>query len=236
MAWFLIVFLALAGVAVPQRAEAQATPPSVAVVDGDTLEVSGETVRLYGIDAPELGQFCQKGAVRYRCGYEAALMLRKLVGSGPVECRPTPVDADDDGRICSVGLVDLAEAMLRNGYAVSLPSALAVYRRAESDAKKSSLGIWRGDFARPAEWRAGYRLQTKDDAPRQICDIKGIVSDTGERVYLVPSDPEYDGIDLILSRGEQLFCSDDQAEIAGWRRWPKSAIRQRAAVANKPSE
>lgn len=233
MPWFFIVLLTvtISAAQVPVFAETGKT----AIVDGDTLEVNGKTVRLYGIDAPELGQYCLNGSNRYRCGYEAALALTKLVGSGPVECRPTPVDADDEGQICSVELVDLAEAMLRRGYAVAPPSSFAVYRRAESEAKKSRLGIWRGNFIHPPEWRAGLRLQTLKNEPNQVCDIKGIVSDKDERVYLVNSDPEYAGVEIDQTRGERLFCSDDEAELAGWRRWPKSAVQQRTNATSKPS-
>jgi len=233
--WLIIICLVLAAATVPEKAAAQAASPAIAIIDGDTFEVNGKIVRLYGIDAPELGQFCFNGTKRYRCGYEAALTLTKLVGNGPVDCHPTPVDRDDDGQICSVGLIDLSEAMLRRGYATTLPSSLTVYRRAESEAKLSKLGIWRGDFVPPREWKAGHRLDAHGDQPRQACDIKGIVSDKNERVYLVNTDPEYANIDLDQVRGERLFCSDDEAELAGWRRWPKSAIQQRAAGAGKSS-
>lgn len=232
---FVVPIVLLAGLwfgAQSSAAAAEAVP--VTVVDGDTLEVDGRAVRLYGIDSPELGQFCLNGSKRYRCGYEAALILAKLVGNGPVECRPTPVDAEDAGQICAVELVDLAEAMLRRGYAVALPSALPIYLRAELEAKRSKLGIWRGDFIPPAEWRQGRRLEHGDDEPKQVCDIKGILSDTGERVYVVATDREYDGLVIDEARGERHFCSDDEAELAGWRRWPKSAIRQRPAGGGQP--
>ncbi len=236
MPWFFVVLLVAAIAAAPELTAAEAHPPAVAVaVDGDTLELDGKIVRLYGVDAPELGQFCMNGTNRYRCGYEAALSLAKLLTTGPVVCQRTPVDPKDDGQICSIGLVDLAEAMLRRGYAVAQTSALAVYRRAESDAKQSRLGIWRGDFIPPQDWKAGRRLQTQKDQPEQACDIKGLLSAKGERVYLVNTDPEYPTIEVDQPRGERLFCSDDEAELAGWRRWPKSAIQERAAAAKKPS-
>jgi endonuclease YncB( thermonuclease family) len=232
---WLIVFLGLATSATPDMAAVAADPPVFAIVDGDTLEVGGKIVRLYGVDAPELGQFCLNGTKRYRCGYEAALILTKLVGSGPVECRPTPVDKKDKGQICSVGLVDLAEAMLRRGYAAAPPTSLTIYRRVESEAKQSKLGIWRGDFILPWEWKEGRRLEARGDEPRQACDIKGIVSDKKERVYAVNTDPEYAAIEVDQTRGERLFCSDDEAELAGWRRWPKSVVQQRSAAASKSS-
>jgi endonuclease YncB( thermonuclease family) len=228
--WFFIVFLAVTISAALVPAAAETATATNTIIDGDTLEINGKTVRLYGIDAPELGQYCMNGANRYRCGYEAALALTKLVGSGPVECRPTPVDSNDEGQICSVGLVDLAEAMLRRGYAVAPPSSFAVYRRAEKEAKQGRLGIWRGDFVLPPEWRAGRRLQTQNNEPKQNCDIKGIVSDKGERVYLVNTDPDYANVEIEQPRGERIFCSDDEAELAGWRRWPKSAVRERTAA------
>jgi len=228
--WVIVAAIMFGTHVVSESAAAEDAPSLVTVVDGDTLEMGGRTVRLYGIDAPELGQLCLNGSNRYRCGYEAALMLKKLVGNGLVSCRPTPADSEDAGQICSVGLVDLAEAMLRRGYAVAQPNALTVYRKVEQDAKQGRLGIWRGEFILPSDWRAGQRLQARSGEPGQLCDIKGIVSDKGEKVYLVPIDPDYEAIEIDQSRGEKLFCSDDEAELSGWRRWPKSAVQQRSTV------
>jgi endonuclease YncB( thermonuclease family) len=58
------------------------------VVDGDTLEIAGEKIRLEGIDAPESAQTCgrAKGGT-WACGREAADALAKLVAQRRVSCQ-----------------------------------------------------------------------------------------------------------------------------------------------------
>ena len=53
------------------------------VIDGDTIVIRGERIRLLGIDAPEAGQTCRtaKGE-EYRCGQKAALILDARIGDG----------------------------------------------------------------------------------------------------------------------------------------------------------
>jgi endonuclease YncB( thermonuclease family) len=39
------------------------------VIDGDTLEIHGTRIRLWGIDAPESSQLCRgEDSLQYRCG------------------------------------------------------------------------------------------------------------------------------------------------------------------------
>lgn len=51
------------------------------------------------------------------------------------------------------------------------------------------------------------------------CDIKGNISyNTGESIYHTPGGDFYDRTQINLSKGERWFCSEEEAEAAGWRR------------------
>jgi endonuclease YncB( thermonuclease family) len=55
------------------------------VIDGDTIEIHGERIRLHGIDAPESGQNCVVGHEVWLCGQMAAHALDNFIGSSPVD-------------------------------------------------------------------------------------------------------------------------------------------------------
>ncbi len=126
------------------------------VVDGDTLRLNGERIRIIGMDAPEMNQTCTDASGRpWACGRVATQQLSALIAGGRVEC--TAKGRDRYGRTlasCSAGSVsDLGGAMVRAGYAVRYGD----YLLAEVEARLRQRGLWAGDFERPQDWRRMHR-------------------------------------------------------------------------------
>lgn len=52
---------------------------------------------------------------------------------------------------------------------------------------------------------------------RPGCDIKGNINAKGARIYHLPGGEWYDGTRIDAARGERWFCSEQEAQSAGWR-------------------
>jgi endonuclease YncB( thermonuclease family) len=119
-------------------------------IDGDSLRLGGEEIRLKGIDAPEIAQTCEVGGRETPCGREARTHLRRLLTSGLATC--IGEGRDRYGRLlarCRVRGVDVNAAMVRDGHAL----AFGDYTAQEADAKAGYRGLWAGVFVRPRDWR-----------------------------------------------------------------------------------
>ncbi len=126
---------------------------SARIVDGDSLFVDGQEVRLFGIDAPEFLQNCQLGKTKgepYACGKMAREFLKSLTEGHRITCVGRQVDRYDRLlAVCSANGVDLNRELVVGGWAVSFGD----YEAAEEIAKQNAAGVWRGEFVEPAKWR-----------------------------------------------------------------------------------
>lgn len=206
---------------------AQLVSGSARAVDGDTLELSGKRIRLYGIDAPESDQTCEKEGTSWACGQVATQQLSALVEGQQVECRGSGVD--QYGRmlaVCTAGPEQLNEVMVEQGWAVAYRQYSDNYTGAELRAKSNHLGIWSSNFMLPSDYRhsklppvlaaaPGKRQRTNTQPPQWTggCLIKGNRNRRGEWIYHIPGMPYYE-----QTRAEEMFCTEEQALRAGYRR------------------
>jgi endonuclease YncB( thermonuclease family) len=186
------------------------------VIDGDTIRIAGETVRLEGIDAPETRQECEDAAGRsYACGELATRSLGRLIARESVTCYLTGRDSYDRALgICESGGLEINAEMVRMGWALAFRRYSARYVQQEKEAEQARAGLWAGTFDPPWNWRAAVVAET----PAGDCVIKGNISRSGERIYHMPFQQHYDRTKIDERAGEQWFCSEAEAQAAGWRR------------------
>ncbi len=150
-----LLTLALACAPVPVLAQAISGPATA--VDGDTLEMTGLRVRLFGVDAVELGQTCERGGAAWRCAEDARAQLGALVAGRTISCETR--DTDVYGRmvaVCEADGTDLSQAMAWSGYAVALTDFSADYVVAVDSARARTAGIWGSIFVEPSAYRAAH--------------------------------------------------------------------------------
>jgi endonuclease YncB( thermonuclease family) len=186
------------------------------VIDGDSLEVADERIRLFGIDAPEHDQTCG----REPCGEQAIDALKRKVEGRAVSC--TQRDLDRYGRIvaaCYLDGVDVGGWMVESGLAVAYTTYSTDYVGAEQKARQREAGLWedRASFEKPWEFRQRQAAQAAAAPPPGDCVIKGNISADGERIYHSPGQEHYDRTRISTAKGERWFCDAAEAEAAGWR-------------------
>lgn len=129
------------------------------VIDGDTLELRGERIRLWGIDAPEASQTCQQHGELVPCGQIATRVLEKYLEHKAVTCAAQ--DVDRYGRIvarCQAGQQDLGAWMVERGQALAYRQYGGdIYNAAQAGAQAARRGVWAGSFVPPWDYRLARR-------------------------------------------------------------------------------
>jgi endonuclease YncB( thermonuclease family) len=183
-------------------------------ITGDRLRIAGTVILLDGIEAPEPSQSCERKTGTWRCGAAAKDALAGLIRGRRVSCEI--VDEDESGKRgrCETRGADIAEALARNGNVFSNGGFLSRYADAESEAQSEKIGLWAGTPERPQDYRDKRWEEAKRTAP-EGCPIKGRIR-SGSRTYVLPWAASYDSVQLRTSRGERWFCSESEAQAAGW--------------------
>ncbi len=142
------------------------------VIDGDTLEVQGQRIRLHGIDAPESRQLCRLDGEPWQCGKDAANALVDKIARRPVTCEDLGRDTYDRiiGR-CAVAGEDIESWMVSQGWALAYRRYSLDYVDEEADAQaarylgqrvREAVGVAPGEAAR---LRGKIAMQTAGSGP-----------------------------------------------------------------------
>ena len=217
----------------------------VIVRDGDTLQLGDVTYRLDGVDAPEFDQICiDDHADPWSCGVEARDRLTKLINGRTVHCDDLGPDKTKKRHIgvCTIEgeTTSLNQQLAKQGLAISVEPALKVHAKDDAaSAKADNRGLWKGCFEPPQDFRLGKKdgallgsscradrdkeiraaLFPEDLAQPPACAIKGklavrarVTGNIG--IYHLQGCRSYAG----LTRPDRWFCSEDDAQVAGFRR------------------
>ena len=219
---------------------------SPTVRDGSTLQLGNVTYRLDGVEAPAFDQLCiDDHADSWTCGIEARDQLTKLIAGRQVRCDDLGADPLYKKRhigICTAEgeTTSLNQAMVKQGFALNLePSVKGRFKDDETGAKGSKLGLWKGCFIAPREFRLGHKDAAliggacpagRDKEIREAlypaelvqppgCSIKGkyavrarVTGNLG--IYHLQACPSYPG----TTEPDRWFCSEEDAQGAGFRK------------------
>ncbi|HET7657282.1 MAG TPA: thermonuclease family protein [Bacillales bacterium] len=186
--------------------------PVTHVTDGDTIDVKingkVETVRLLLIDTPET---VHPNMPMQPFGPAAHRFTEHLLTGKKVKLEVGKDPRDKYGRLLAYVYTEkgkmVNELLLKKGLArvayVFPPDTKYVdrFRKIENSARAAELGIWSVK---------GYA--TSHGFITTLCQIKGNVTKSGQRIFHVPTDPYY-----AQTKAEAYFCTKKAAEAAGFR-------------------
>ena len=123
--------------------------------------------------------------------------------------------------------------MVSQGYATAYQRYSRDYVGIETTARALKRGLWAGTFDPPSDWRRAKRasgVETRPEMEKPLasiptpaqatCAIKVNISRKGDKIYHLPGSRAYDRTVITTGSGERMFCSEDEAKAAGWRRRP----------------
>jgi len=198
------------------------------VVDGDTIEIEGgEKVRYIGIDTPETVD----PRKTVQCfGVEASKKNKELVEGKMVRLEKDITNKDKYNRLLRyiyVGDTFINLELVKQGFAYSYSYPPDIkhqdqFMKAQEEAREAKRGLWNAclddsSVSAPAVAPSAVPV-VATQSPSGSCVIKGNISASGEKIYHLPGCGSYAKTQIDESRSEKWFCSEAEAQAAGWRK------------------
>lgn len=124
------------------------------VIDGDSLIVNGVKTRMYGIDAPEYKQTCfDEESYEYPCGQISREALYKMITDKTICIIKGHDKYNRILTVCYNDNIDINSELVKQGMAVAYSRYSDDYIEQEEYAKQNKIGLWRGEFVQPEQYR-----------------------------------------------------------------------------------
>ena len=208
--------------------------PLVSVIDGDTIKIkyngANENVRFLLVDTPETNH-PKLGEQPF--GQDAKDFTKQLLkGQDTVFLEFDVSYRDKYNRLLAYIYTSdgksLQEELLKQGLArvayIYAPNTKHVdwFEAIQKKAQQQAIGIWsvenyvtnRGYDKDAVEEVKAVKKANEEKKPDSItdCTIKGNINSKGEKIYHVPGQQYYE-----MTVAEEMFCSKEEAEAAGFR-------------------
>lgn len=200
----------------------------IKVVDGDTIDVSiggkTERLRLIGINTPETvdpRKLVECFGVEASNKAKSVLTGKKVLLEGDV----TQGERDKYDRLLRyVFLEDGTNfnlLMIKEGYAYEYtydtPYKYQIeFKEAQKEAESNKLGLWSDDACQTQD--SIQTPTTTNTSPISSCTIKGNINSSKEKIYHMIGCASYEKTKIDISQGERMFCTEQEALDAGWRK------------------
>ena len=157
---FSIIVVIMSGLLFTEESRADVAV-SYRVIDGDTIVLNNEKIRLFGIDAPEFNQDCldEKGRA-WACGKAAKAFLEGLTIGNDLKCNTVTKDKYKRSLgICFRDSINLNQSIVRAGYALAYFRYSDLYKFDQEYARENEKGIWKGTFKLPEDFRKSKKTK-----------------------------------------------------------------------------
>lgn len=144
--WHVLVVLALVFLVLIQLQGGRGTTISgrAGIVDGDTLRIGRQEIRIWGIDAPDAGRACRRPQGAWDCSRATIVAMANLIAGRTVRCEGS--ERDEHGRLighCSTESVpDIGAWLVSAGLARAFIKPSSEYVDLERLPRSRNLGIW----------------------------------------------------------------------------------------------
>ena len=146
MGRLLVIVILIVSLAWPAAAQEHSGVPRV--VDGNTIIINFQNIRLYGIEAPNAEQLCEIDGESWLCGWEATNALAHIVGRHWVSCRQNRLNEGGvvDATCFAGNVLNVNAWMVRNGWATAQNQTNTRFLQLEILARQEQIGIWRTKY------------------------------------------------------------------------------------------